>query len=225
MMRSATARPAALPWLDARAPVPMAGGPRLASGRRLGPWPRQCVPARARATARAAVTPGRVAVVTGAGSGIGLAVSLALVARGAHVVGVGRRREALERARELAGGPGQLDVVTADVASSGDREAVASHVRQLVSQGSTLEWLVHNAGVLGEVGPPSAVTEEGFRSTMAINVEGPLFLTQALSGELAAAPDGGRVLHVSSGAAYAPLDGWLSYCTSKAYVCIYIYMI
>jgi len=57
------------------------------------------------------------------------------------------------------------------------------------------------------------LTQEGFQRTMAINVEGPLFLTQALRPLLAY---GSRVLHISSGAAHRPLEGCLTYCTSKA---------
>merc|ERR1712232_2367 len=57
---------------------------------------------------------------------------------------------------------------------------------------------------------------QGFRNTMATNVEGPLFLTQALSSSLGASPGGGRVLHISSGAAHQAMRGHLGYCTTKA---------
>jgi len=163
-------------------------------------------------------------VVTGAGSGIGRALCLVLLARGLRVIGLGRRREALEGTRTLSlaaagavdDSPPAMDIQVADIAKPEDRAAAAEGIRAVLAQnGASLTCLVHNAAILGEVGPPSALSEEGFREAMAINVEGPLFLTQALAGDLGAS-GGGRVLHVSSGAAHSALRGWLPYCTTKA---------
>lgn len=175
-----------------------------------------------RVAAFASLAQDRIAVVTGAGSGVGRALCIALVARGLRVVGVGRRRDALAETRALlAKDPSlssrpSMDVVVADISSKEGRDAVASHVRTSVQDGSKLTCLVHNAAAIGELGPTSRVTLAGFQSTMATNVEGPLFLTQCLAGSLADAPGGGRVLHMSSGAAHGVLPGSLTYCTSKA---------
>jgi len=164
----------------------------------------------------------RFAVVTGAGSGIGRAVCVALAARGLSVIGVGRRSAALQETKQLVAQLPRsppLTTVPVDVSAKDGRHELAAQVRDLVNRsgaGGTLEVLIHNAAVLGEVGPLSQITTEGFQSAMAINVEAPLFLTQSLADLLGAASGGGRVLHVGSGAAHRAIGGWTTYCTSKA---------
>ena len=146
-----------------------------------------------------------LAVVTGAGSGIGRAMAHALAERGLEVLVVGRRKGPLE---ETCGGvAGGLRPVAADVADPAGRARVVE-----ATAGAPVRCLIHNAGVLEPIGPLAQVALEEWRHAQAVNVEGPLFLTQLLLGQLA----GGRVLHVSSGAAHAPYAGWGSYCTTKA---------
>ena len=77
---------------------------------------------------------------------------------------------------------------------------------------SPVGCLVHNAAVLEPVGPLAQVTPQDWRTHMAVNLDAPLFLTQALLPCLA----GGRVLMISSGAAHRSIAGWGPYCTSKA---------
>jgi NAD(P)-dependent dehydrogenase (short-subunit alcohol dehydrogenase family) len=145
-----------------------------------------------------------VDVITGAGSGIGAALSRALLARGDAVIGVGRRADAL---RDTGAGAPGFQAVAADVSTPLGRDAVADAVA-----GRRVRYLVHNAGVLPPVGRLMDVDPEQWRYAQAVNVEGPLFLTQRLLPWL----PGGRVLHVSSGAAHRPVRGWGAYCTSKA---------
>ncbi|MGA0889323.1 MAG: SDR family NAD(P)-dependent oxidoreductase, partial [bacterium] len=76
-----------------------------------------------------------------------------------------------------------------------------------------LDLLVHNAAVLGPVGPILDQSPEDWKSHMATNVEGPLFLTQALLPNLV---ENSRVVNISSGAAHQGIPGWGMYCTSKA---------
>ncbi|CAJ1351806.1 unnamed protein product, partial [Effrenium voratum] len=152
-------------------------------------------------------------VVTGAGSGIGRALSLALAARGVYVLAVGRRPKALAETCELAKTEGQMEALAADVSAAAGRAAVASRAKELC-EGAPLSCVVHNAAVVGELGTVEQLSEEGFRQTMAINVEGPLFMTRDLLPLLTSSK--GRVLHISSGAAHRPLEGCLEYCTSKA---------
>jgi len=147
------------------------------------------------------------AIVTGAGSGIGRALALALADRDLKVIAVGRRRAALEET--AAARAGMIVVEAADVATPEGRAAITS----ALPAEARLRVLVHNAAVLTPVGPLADVTLDDWRHAEAVNVEGPLFLTQRLLEPLA---DGGRVLHVSSGAAHSVLAGWGAYCTTKA---------
>lgn len=158
------------------------------------------------------------AVVTGAGTGIGRALAVTLALKGLRVVCVGRRRDTLQETSQLAAasaGAVACEVVPGDVSKEEDRAAIAKKVAEIVGPDGGLQVLVHNAAVMGEVGQAENLSSQGFQNAMAINVEGPLFLTQALLPWL---KKGGpsRVLHISSGAAHGPLPGWLSYCTSKA---------
>ena len=146
------------------------------------------------------------AIVTGAGSGIGRATAAALCERGIDVYGVGRREGALLETKRMAGD--NFHAVVADVATPEGRGAIADRI-----DGTTPTVVVHNAATTGPLGPLDALTLDGFRATMASNVEGPLFLTKALMPKLAR---GSRVLHVSTGGAHQGFDGMLSYCASKA---------
>ncbi|EAR22131.1 SDR family oxidoreductase [Nitrococcus mobilis] len=146
-----------------------------------------------------------LAVVTGGGTGIGRAMVQRLAAGGLTVLAIGRRSgplEALAQAR-----PDRVETRAADVATPEGREQVAEAVA-----GRRVRYLLHNAGVLEPVRPLAAVGLEEWRYAQAVNVEGPLFLTQRLLPSLS----GGRILHISSGAAHYPLAGWGAYCTAKA---------
>lgn len=162
------------------------------------------------------------ALVTGAGSGIGRALSIALVSRGLQVIAVGRRKEALKETHELATKAvpnAQIKELAADIATTDGRKMIAEQAAELCGAGrANLSYVIHNAAILGEVGSLSNITCEGYQHAMAVNVEGPLFVTQALLPILknSAASQDTRVLHISSGAAHSPLEGWLTYCTSKA---------
>lgn len=146
-----------------------------------------------------------LAVVTGGGTGIGRALVQRLATEGLAVIAIGRRSAPLEVLAQLQ--PDRIEPRTADVATPEGRERVAEAVA-----GRRIRYLLHNAGVLDPVAPLATVGLEEWRYAQAVNVEGPLFLTQRLLPHLT----GGRVLHVSSGAAHHPIAGWGAYCTSKA---------
>lgn len=97
---------------------------------------------------------GTTVVVSGAGTGIGRAVALELIADGWHVTAVGRRREPLEQLAAEAVGDAVVvvDVVTADVATPAGAAAVADHVR---SVGRPCAGVVANAGGASPTGTPS----------------------------------------------------------------------
>lgn len=149
---------------------------------------------------------GRVAVVTGASSGIGLACASALVAAGWQVVAVSRdpARNAAAVARLEAARPaGAAGAVSGRPADLADLAAVRALGAALVAELGRVDLLVHNAGVLNR---SFHRTDQGFEATFALHVLGPFLLTALLLGPLrvAAGLTGeARVLTVSSGGMYA----------------------
>jgi benzil reductase ((S)-benzoin forming) len=144
-------------------------------------------------------------LITGGGTGIGRALAERFAYKGWRVTIVGRRLELLQEVAQEY--PDKITFVSADVGSIQDRQKIVAEAK------GTLDLLVHNAAVLGPVGPILDQSPEDWKSHMATNVEGPLFLTQALLPNLA---ENSRVVHISSGAAHQGIPGWGMYCTSKA---------
>jgi len=144
-------------------------------------------------------------LITGGGTGIGRALAGRFADKGWRVTIVGRRLNLLQEvARDY---PDKISIISADVGSIQDRQKIVSEAE------GTLDLLVHNAAVLGPVGPILDQSPEDWKSHMATNVEGPLFLTQALLLKLV---ENSRVVNISSGAAHQGIPGWGMYCTSKA---------
>lgn len=146
-----------------------------------------------------------LAVVTGATSGIGEHLALALARAGVMVIASGRREVA-----SVAAASSNITPVCADITT---QEGVAAVQAAVERTGLPLRLLVQNAGVLGPVCPLTAYPPGDWQGVMDTNVNGPLRLAQALLPHM---PAGGRVLHISSGAAHSPIAGWGGYCVSKA---------
>uniref|UniRef100_A0A7S4JEB1 Short-chain dehydrogenase n=1 Tax=Odontella aurita TaxID=265563 RepID=A0A7S4JEB1_9STRA len=148
-----------------------------------------------------------LSIVTGGGTGIGAALSRRLAARGPVLI-VGRRLGPLEETRK-SDPHGNIRIVAADVSTAEGRDAVLDAVagKELVSA------LVHNAGMLEPVMPLAEVGAKEWRNAISTNLDAPLFLTQAVLPRMSR---GGRILHISSGAAKSAYEGWGAYCVSKA---------
>jgi meso-butanediol dehydrogenase/(S,S)-butanediol dehydrogenase/diacetyl reductase len=152
-----------------------------------------------------------VALVTGAGTGIGRATALRLAQDGYELALAGRRAAPLDavadevRARGAAATVLAGDVSTVDGAEHAVSAALSSHHR--------LDALVCNHGV-GESLPVGEETPEGWERTMRINLTGPFLLTRAALPHLLQRR--GSVVTVSSTNGWLAGPGWASYCTSKA---------
>lgn len=137
---------------------------------------------------------GRVIVVTGANSGLGLETTRALVAHGAHVIMACRNADKARRAAatvETKGGPGRADPWSLDLADLGSIEAFA---RRFVDRYDHLHGLCNNAGVMTL---PYAKTVDGFEMQLGTNHLGHYALTGRLLPVLLATDDS-RVVTVSS---------------------------
>lgn len=151
---------------------------------------------------------GRRALVTGAGTGIGRAVALRLVELGAEVIGVGRRLALLERTRDMATGPGRIEVLAMDIR---DR----ARVEQFLTSFDRLHLLVNNAG--GQfVAPASRISIRGFAAVADLNLTATMALTAAARPALAAAR--GRVVTLSLSAPERGTAGLSHSTTARAAV-------
>ena len=162
---------------------------------------------------------GKVAIVTGATSGLGRAAAKSIAALGAHVCIVGRDPERTELARrEISAAAGSA--VEADLADLSSLAETAAFAARFAASNDRLDILVLNAGALTH---DYTVTGEGNELTFATHVLSPFLLTRALRPLLeAAAPS--RVIVVASGGMYTePLDvaaldpGPAAYDGTKAY--------
>ena len=146
---------------------------------------------------------GRVVLVTGANSGLGLETARALAARGATVLLACRSLERAEAARlQLLAEPGsgaiQPDTLVPLQLDLADLDSVSTAADQVAERWSRLDLLINNAGVMA---PPRQLSRQGFELQFAVNHLGHFALTQRLLPLLEQSP-GARVVHVSSGAAY-----------------------
>lgn len=146
---------------------------------------------------------GKVAIVTGAGSGIGRAVALALHGAGYRVALAGRRKGPLEETRELAGGTGEtMIVVPTDVADPLDVRALFKTVNQSFGR---LDILFNNAGISAPAVPMEDITVEQWRKVIDINLSGVFYCCQeAIQLMKTQVPKGGRIINNGSISAHTP---------------------
>jgi NAD(P)-dependent dehydrogenase (short-subunit alcohol dehydrogenase family) len=147
-----------------------------------------------------------LAVVTGASGGVGAALCAELARRGLQVLALGRDPQRL--AGCCARDPSRIRGLTADLTVSTERARVAAEIGRF----GRVRYLVHAAAVIEPLVRAEALREADWRAAQTINVEAPLFLSLSLAAQL----EGGRILHVSSGAAHRPVAGCLAYCVGKA---------
>lgn len=160
----------------------------------------------------------RIAIVTGAGSGIGAASAAALIADGWRVVYAGRRLQTLQAAIAAAGDPWddiaeRTLAVPTDVTQPG---SVAALFDAAVHRFGRVDLLFNNAGVFTAGAGPDELSLEQWRAAVDTNLTGAFLCTQqAFRVMKAQDPRGGRIINNGSISAHAPRPGSVAYTATK----------
>ena len=152
---------------------------------------------------------GRVACVTGASSGLGRRAASVLAAASAQVVGVARRRDALEDWKAETGE--NAAIVVADVA---DRDGIPALAKAVSQPFGAPDILVHAAGINTRQAADD-VTPDGWDRTMALNLSAPFFLSQALVSGMKT-KGWGRIVNFASLQTTRAFPSGIAYGASKA---------
>jgi NAD(P)-dependent dehydrogenase (short-subunit alcohol dehydrogenase family) len=158
--------------------------------------------------------PPKIAVVTGAGSGIGAAVAHALAGEGWVVVLAGRRRDALASVADRGRGlPGALDPVPADVT---DEASVRALFDRVVERHGRVDLLFNNAGTGAPARELDTVPLAEWDAVVAVNLTGAFLCTrEAFRVMRRQRPRGGRIINNGSISAHAPRPGSVAYTATK----------
>jgi NAD(P)-dependent dehydrogenase (short-subunit alcohol dehydrogenase family) len=156
----------------------------------------------------------KIAMVTGAGSGIGRGVALALLAEGYSVALAGRRADALEETARASKAPGErVLVVPTDVT---DAKAVAALFARTREAFGRLDVLFNNAGIGAPAIPLEDLTLEQWQNVVDTNLTGPFLCTQeAFRIMKSQDPRGGRIINNGSISAHAPRPNSSPYTSTK----------
>jgi glucose 1-dehydrogenase len=156
----------------------------------------------------------KVALVTGASSGIGQAIATRFAAEGAHVVvnyrpGGHVEREAAER-EAASFGPTSI-AVAADVSR---REEVEQMIEEVISKFGRIDIAINNAGI--EIKRPFLeVTDEEWNKVIAVNLFGSYLVSQVAAREMVKRGEGGKLIFISSVHEDIPFPDYTAYCASK----------
>jgi NAD(P)-dependent dehydrogenase (short-subunit alcohol dehydrogenase family) len=153
---------------------------------------------------------GKIALVTGGSSGIGLATAQNFVKEGAFVYITGRRQAELDKAVKAIGGT-QVKAVRADSSNLGDLDRLFAHIKQ---EKGRLDVVFANAGG-GSLAPLGTITEEVYDQTFNTNVKGVLFTVQKA---LPLIPDGGSIILNASIVSQKGMAAFSVYSATKAAV-------
>ena len=156
----------------------------------------------------------KVALVTGAGSGIGKTAALALLKDGYRVVLAGRRREPLEQTAKDAGSAGaQALVVPADVSLPDSVQALFARTKEVFGR---LDLLFNNAGIFPPGVPLEDLSFEQWKTAVDINLTGAfLCIQEAFKIMKSQVPRGGRIINNGSISAHAPRPNSAPYTATK----------
>lgn len=159
------------------------------------------------------MTQSKIAIVTGAGTGIGKAAALALLNDGWHVALAGRREQPLKELAQESGRASQCLVLPTDVANP---DAVKALFAETAKTWGRVDLLFNNAGVGAPPVPLDELTIEQWRNVVDINLNGMFYcLQQAFAIMKKQQPMGGRIINNGSISAYAPRPNSIAYTSTK----------
>ncbi|MFB9949053.1 SDR family oxidoreductase [Rhizobium puerariae] len=160
------------------------------------------------------MTAARIALITGAGTGVGKAISSALLDDGYHIAMTGRRREVLEEAAaEWKEHADRILVAPADISVPADVERLFSEVRKRFGR---LDLLVNNAGMSAPAVHIEDVPFETWNAVVGANLTGAFLCTQAAFRQMKAqTPQGGRIINNGSVSATTPRPRSAPYTATK----------
>lgn len=156
---------------------------------------------------------GKVAIVTGAATGIGQAIAMAFAQEGARVVVdyVGDGKFADETVARIQGTEGEAVAVKADVSDPGQ---VQDLIRQTVARFGRLDILVNNAGIESKK-PFLEYPFDLWQKVIAVDLTGPWLCAQAAAQQMVKQGDGGRIINISSVHEDLPMVTNAAYCAAK----------
>jgi NAD(P)-dependent dehydrogenase (short-subunit alcohol dehydrogenase family) len=158
------------------------------------------------------IQPG-IAIVTGAGSGVGKAAALALLAEGWHVALAGRRLDALEAVAVASGADSHAIPIVADVS---DPLSVQRLFDKVVQAHGRVDLLFNNAGVSAPAVPLEDLTVQQWRDVVDVNLSGMFYCVQAAFRVMKVqTPRGGRIINNGSISATTPRPNSIAYTATK----------
>ncbi len=156
---------------------------------------------------------GRIALVTGAGSGVGRSAALALLGAGYAVVLAGRRQDALEETASQSGAAGRAQAVPTDVTDAASVDALFAAIR---ARHGRLDVLFNNAGANVPSTDFGDLTEQQWRAVISVNLDGAFRVARGAYRMMRdQSPRGGRIINNGSISAYVPRPGSAPYTASK----------
>lgn len=155
---------------------------------------------------------GKVIVVTGAGSGMGRALALALLNKGARVAAVDLNETALKETAALAG---QGDKLSLHVVNVSDRKAVEALPDAVIAAHGAVDGIINNAGIIQPFVRLNDLTYEAIERVMNVNLYGVVYMTKAFLPHLLKRP-AAHIVNVSSMGGFFPVPGQTLYGASKA---------
>jgi NAD(P)-dependent dehydrogenase (short-subunit alcohol dehydrogenase family) len=154
----------------------------------------------------------KVIVVTGAGSGMGRALVLALLKRGARVAAVDLNESTLQETVALAGQPGK---VSAHVVNVSNRQAVEALPAEVIAAHSAVDGIINNAGIIQPFVRLNDLQYDAIERVLNVNLYGVIYMTKAFLPHLLKRPEA-HIVNVSSMGGFFPVPGQSLYGASKA---------